>query len=167
MKKMSQVVVTIILLSGFGILALGSGNSNTSGEINQGEGNVDGVIDDTALGDCSIEIKSCRLAKDYEGENVVIVSYGYTNHSDTPTAFNIAVSDNVYQDGVGLNKSYVLEENAAYNSENQSKEIKKDVTLEVEVAYKLNNTTSDITVEVKEFISFNKKVISKSFKITQ
>ena len=66
MKKMSQVVVTIILLSVFGILALGSGNTNTSGEINQGEGNVDGVIDDTALGDCSIEIKSCRLAKDYE-----------------------------------------------------------------------------------------------------
>ena len=127
MKKMSQVVVTIILLSVFGILALGSGNTNTSGEINQGEGNVDGVIDDTALGDCSIEIKSCRLAKDYEGENVVIVTYGYTNHSDTPTAFNIAVSDNVYQDGVGLNKSYVLEENAAYNSENQSKMEEKSV----------------------------------------
>ena len=61
--------------------------------------------------------------------------------------------------------AYILKDSANYDSENQTKAIKKGASLEVEVAYELNDTETDIEVEVKEFISLNDKVISKTFSI--
>ena len=73
--------------------------------------------------------------------------------------------DEAYQDGVGLNKCYVAADSANYDSENQSKKIKKGASLDVEVAYVLNDETTDVVIEVSEFISLNDKVITKTFKI--
>ena len=41
----------------------------------------------------------------------------------------------------------------------------KGATIEVEVAYELNDTTTDIEVEVSELISFNDSMITKTFSI--
>ena len=114
-----------------------------------------------------MEIKSCRLAKDYEGKKVAIVTYTFTNRSDTAQAFFTAVSDAVYQDGVGLNKAYFLDDSANYSEDNQTKEIKKDASIDVEVAYVLNDSDTDLEVEVKEWISLNDDKITKTFKIAQ
>ena len=45
------------------------------------------------------------------------------------------------------------------------KEIKKGASLEVEVAYTLNDSTSEIEVEVKELFSFQNTLITKTFSI--
>ena len=47
------------------------------------------------------------------------------------------------------------------------KEIKKGATLDVEVAYELNDATTDVEIEVKELFSFSEKVITKTFKIAE
>lgn len=151
------------LLLTFGLFALGSGESSTTDD--QGSGNSDVSETKANLGDYNIEIKSCRLATDYEGKKVVIVTYGYTNYSETATSFMTAVTDTVYQNGIGLNKAYVLNDSANYSEDNQTKEIKKDASLDVEVAYELNDETTDIEVEVKEWISFNDSVVTKTFTI--
>ena len=70
-----------------------------------------------------------------------------------------------YQNGVGLNSAFVLDDSANYSSDNQTKEIKKGASIEVEVAYELNDTTSDIEVEVEELFSFDDTVIKKTFSI--
>lgn len=77
-----------------------------------------------------------------------------------------ASNDEVYQNGVGLNGAYFLDDSANYNAENQTKEIKKGASIEVEVAYELNDTTTDIEVEVKELFSFDDTTITKTFSIT-
>ena len=79
--------------------------------------------------------------------------------------FNFAFTDEVFQGGVGLNKAYVLPNSADYSSDNQTKKIKKGSTLEVEAAYELNDTTTDITVEVSELISFSDKKVTRTFSI--
>ena len=66
-----------------------------------------------------------------------------------------------------MNSAYILDDSANYSSDNQTKNIQKGATLDVEVAYMLNDNTTDIVVEVKEFISFNDKKITKTFKIAQ
>ena len=142
-------------------------------KISDGSTNTTEKVDATAtpnqsasnLGNYNIVIDSCRLAEDYSGEPIVIVKYLFTNNDDDPVSFMVAVSDDVFQNGVGLNSCYLVDDSANYSSENQMKEIKKGVTLEVEVAYELNDTTTDIEVEVSEFISFNDKKVTKSFKI--
>lgn len=164
MKKLTSMLIAILLLATFGLFALGSGSSE-GGTEDQGSGSASTETAKANLGDCNVEIKSCRLAEDYSGKKVVIVTYGFTNYADDPASFSVAVEDTVFQDGIGLNEAYMLSDNANYSADNQLKEIKKEATLDVEVAYELNDETTDITVEVSEWLSLSDKTITKTFTI--
>ena len=164
MQKVVSLLLALLLIASFAVFALGSGEDNSS---DQGEGSADkGETVEGAIGDYSVIIDSCRLAKDYEGDAVVIVKYVFSNvNDDDATAFFTAFDETVYQNGVGLNESYFVDDSAKYSSDNQLKEIKKGATLDVEVAYELNDTTTDIEVEVKELFSFDDTTITKTFSI--
>ncbi|MDD4700536.1 MAG: DUF5067 domain-containing protein [Oscillospiraceae bacterium] len=163
MKKIINVLMAAVLLVTFGAFALGSGEST---EKSQNSGTASNVsTDTTSLGDYKVEIMSCRLAKDYSGKDIVIIKYGFTNNDDDSRAFFTAVNTEVFQGGVGLNNSYVTAEDANYSADNQTKEIKTGATLDVEVAYELNDNTTDLDVEVSELISLNKNKITKTFSI--
>ena len=77
----------------------------------------------------------------------------------------MSFDDTVYQNGVGLNESYVLEESANYDSDAHMKEVKKGSSIEIERAYELNDTETDIEVEVKELFGTDNKVVKKTFSI--
>lgn len=166
MKKLISFLLCACLIFTFGIFALGSGESETE---EQGSQKVEAAekpeSSSNKLGDYQLEIKGCRLAKDFEGKDIVIVKYTFTNNSDDATSFTFAFDDNAYQDGIGLNGSYFAADSANYNSDNQTKDIQKGATLDVEVAYELNDTTTDVVVEVSELISFNDDKITKTFSI--
>lgn len=165
MKKVISIVAAMLLLCAFGVFALGSGESDTTTD-DQGSSNAaSDAAADTNLGDYLVEIKSCRLAKDYEGDAVVIVKYGFTNNGDDATSFMVAFEDAAYQGGVGLNEAYVLDDSAEYNADDQTKEIKTGATLDVEVAYELNDETTDVEIEVKELFSFDDSKVTKIFSI--
>ena len=166
MKKI-KLLLSIMLVMTFAFFALGSGEEEN---VSQGTGSVEesDKSDDSSIGDYSVVIDSCRLAKDYEGKDVVIVKYIYTNVADEDaTSFMTAFDETVYQNGVGLNESWFVDDSANYNSDNQTKEIKKGASLDVEVAYELNDTTTDIEVEVKELFSFDDTTVTKTFSIAQ
>ena len=163
MKKI-RIVLSVMLVAMFALFAMGSGDDSTT--VDQGSGSVGGSQAEENIGDYSVEIMSCRLAKDYSGKDVVIVKYLFKNVADDDAvSFMFAFDDNVYQNGVGLNGAFVLDDSANYSSDNQTKEIKKGASIEVEVAYELNDTTSDIEVEVEELFSFDDTVIKKTFSI--
>ena len=178
MKKLN-IVFVILLVAVFFLFAAGSSETQTE---NQGSATVgtagqaaipnetQAPIEeepDGTLGDYSVVIDSCRLAESYDDKPVVIVKYIFTNvKSDEAACFSWTIEDTVYQNGVGLNECYFLEDSANYSMDNQTKEIKKGASIEIEVAYELNDDTTDIEVEVKELISFNNKVITKIFSIT-
>lgn len=165
MKKFS-LLLTVLLVIAFALFALGSGESEVKDQ-GKGKANSEDSVEN-AIGKYSVQIDSCRLAKDYTGKDVVIVKYVFTNVSDKePASFMFAFDDAAFQNGVGLNGAYVLDDSANYNSDNQLKEIKVGASLEVEVAYELNDTTTDVEVEVRELISFNDTVITKTFSITE
>lgn len=169
MKKILSLIITVLLIASFAVFALGSGEdkpeSQNAGD--QGGATVQQTEEDSSsLGDYSVVIDSCRIAKDYEGNKVVIVKYIFTNVNDDDSAsFFVAFDDEVYQNGVGLNEAYILDDSANYSSDNQTKEIKKGASIEVEVAYELDDETSDIEVEVKELFSFDDKTLTKTFSI--
>lgn len=162
------MMLVVCVLFTFAFFALGS-SSDEEGSSSQGSGAADvPKEDETALGDYTVEIDSCRLAKDYEGKPVAIVKYIFTNvNDDDPTAFFIAFEDAAYQNGVGLNKAYFLKDSAKYSADNQTKEIKKGASIDVEVAYELNDKTTDLEVEVKELFSFSDKTLTKTFSIAE
>ena len=119
------------------------------------------------LGKYAVEILGCRLAVDYEGKPVVIVKYSFENVSDSEAvAFIWKVTDKVYQNGMELENAYFLDESADYDSEKKSAEIQKGTKIEVEAAYVLKDTTSDIDVELSRLISLDETVIKKTLSIT-
>lgn len=178
-KRIISVICVLAVLTLFGVFALASSDSGSvedqggdsastkSNVDNQNDGKAETKANSNNLGDYKIEILSCRLATDYEGKEIVIVKYAFTNNAKDAVAFYVAVDTNVFQNGVGLNPCYVANESANYSSDNQSKQIKTGATIEVEVAYELNDTTTDIEVEVTEFVSFNDQKVIKTFKITE
>lgn len=119
----------------------------------------------STLGDYNVVIESCRLATDYEGEPIVIVKYKFTNNGDEPACFAWSLEYDAFQDGVGLNECYFADDSANYSSDNQTKEIKRGTSLSVEVAYELNDSTTDVEIEVSELVSFSNKKITKTFSI--
>lgn len=166
MKKYISLLLAVLMITAFFAFAMGSNSEEPDAD--QGTDSAAGsATADTELGEYSVVIDSCRLAKDYEGKDVAIIKYIYTNNSDTATAFYVAFDDAVFQNGVGLNPSYVVDESADYNSDDQMKEIQKGASLEVEVAYELNDTTTPLDVEVKELISLSDKKITKTFTISK
>lgn len=179
MKKFMSLIVTLLLVASFAVFALGSTEEKTADQgdgekstvsqnvSNQGEESVQQTeADNSSIGDYSVVIDSCRLAKDYQGKKVVIVKYIFTNVDDDEAAsFYVTFDEAVYQNGVGLNEAYVLDDSANYSADNQTKEIKKGATIEVEVAYELNDETTDIEVEVKELFSFEDTTITKTLSI--
>jgi len=174
MKKF-RILLVVLLVAVFFMFAAGS--SSETEISNQGKESVssesdanqnDKTSEDGIIGDYKVIIDSCRLVEDYEDKPVVIVKYIFTNVKDSDSAaFSWAIDDQVYQNGVGLNECYFLEDDTNYSADNQSKEIKQGASIEVEVAYLLNDTTTDIEVEVKELISFNDKLITKTFSIAE
>ncbi len=163
MKKWVSVVLCLSIIVAFGVFALGSGEST---ETDQGaDSATNDATGENTLGEYALEVASCRLAKTYDNKNAVIVKYLFTNNSDDEAAFYTAFDDTVYQNGVGLNAAYVMDDSAKYSADNQTKKIKKGATLEVEVAYELNDTTTDVVVEVERLFSLDESKITKTFSI--
>ena len=167
MKKINALLMAVLIVV-FAVFALGSSDSSDGGQKDQGKENASKETAGQAeIGKYSVVIDGCRLAEDYEGDPVVIVKYVFSNlKDDDAVAFSWAFDDEVYQNGVSLNGAYFLKDTANYSADNQTKEIKKGASIEVEVAYELNDTTTDIEVEVKELFSFDDTTITKTFSIT-
>lgn len=173
--KQTSILLAILLVIAFSVFAIAStedddssasSNANATGETVTSS--TSSSAQDDKLGDYSVAIDSYRLAKDFSGKPVVIVKYIFSNNkNDEPTSFMFAFDDAVFQAGVGLNEAYILDDSAKYSSDNQTKEIKKGASLEVEIAYELNDTTTDIEVEVKELWSFSDKTLTKTFSIKE
>jgi uncharacterized protein YxeA len=165
MKRLLAILLALVLILTFGAFALGSGESGTDNQNKEDSSAAAKDENKNNLGDYNIEIKSSRLTTDYAGKPVIVITYSYTNNSDDPTAFYIAVEDLAFQNDIGLNETFMVKDGDPYNADNQRKEIKKGATLDVEVAYDLNDTTTPVEVEVTELISLNDYKVTKTFEI--
>ena len=160
---MKKTLILLILTMGlFGSLSCGEA-TNTQ---NQGTGTATpNASSNSSLSNYSVIIESCRLSKDFQDNPIVIVKYKFTNNDNEPASFTWSIDHKVYQNGIGLNECYFVDDSANYSSDNQTKELKQGATLEIEVAYELNDTVTNIEVEVSELFSFNGKKIQKTFSI--
>lgn len=164
MRKTTAFLLTLLVIAAFAIFAMGSASTEETTDLGTGE-SAKKESDKAEIADCSVDIKSCRLAEDFQGKPVVIVTYSFTNNKDEAKSFMLAFEHEVYQNGVGLNESWVLAESANYSADNQTKKIQKGASLEVEVAYELNDTATDISVEVSALFSFDDSKVTKTFPI--
>ena len=168
MKKSLSTTLSIVFILVFALFGIASSSSEDSGEAqnNNGEEQVQtNPTSDDTLGDYVVKIKSARMTKTYDGKAAIVITYAFTNNNSEPQAFSYAIEDAVFQNGIGLNEAYFLTDNDNYSSDNQIKEIKQGSTLNVDVAYELNDSTSDIEVELSEYFSLTDEKITKTFSL--
>lgn len=126
-------------------------------------------VEDTsvgALGDYTFSINNYVLAKDYEGNPVIIVDFDFTNNGEEATSFMVAGIATAFQDGVELENAIIMDADT-YNADNYMKEIKTGATLNVQQAWVLDSDTSPVEVELEEFISFSGDKLTKTFEISE
>lgn len=114
------------------------------------------------VGDYYIKIDSAKKGKDYSGNDVLIVTYIWTNNSDEEQMFSTAFHITAYQDGIECDSFVFVDE---IDSNKSLTNIKPGVSYEVQDAYALNGN-GDVVIEVKEWFSFDDEVkVSKTFSI--
>jgi hypothetical protein len=158
-KKWWFWLIAIVVVIGI-IGAAGGSDTDTSVSTNPVTDIAETMAPVDSIDNLQCEIVSATLGgKTYDGKPTVVVTYQFTNNSTEPAAFYTSFTDTVYQNGIECERSYNLEET------NEDKEIKPGATIEVVLDYELNDTTSDIEVEIAGWLSWDENVISKTFKI--
>lgn len=140
MKKILSSILAVVLLCVFSLFALGSLEKEE----------VD--VTDNVVADYAVDIGGYRIVKDYNGADIIIIKYSFTNNSDDAKSFSNAINETVFQGGIELDETFVLlSEGMNYNFyDNKSKKIKSGMTVDIEAAYKLNDTTTELEIEIKD-----------------
>lgn len=114
------------------------------------------------LGAYHVEIKSAKLAEDYDGNPAIIVTYSWTNNSDETTSAMVSIGEKAFQDGVQLDTAFIMD-STAFDADSGMKEIRPGTTIDVQCAFLLTSETSTVEVELTEWISFSDDMVTMDF----
>ena len=119
--------------------------------------------EETAASDYAVTIDSARVGTDYSDDPCIFITYTFTNVSDEDAAaFTTSVHPEVYQDGVQCETAFADTDGGG----NSMTKVKMGSSIEVVCAYELQNTTSDVEVEVEELFSWDDvKLATRTFQI--
>lgn len=166
LKKLG-VLGFITLLS---VVMVACGSSSSSDKDNSKEKESEKteekkVTDSGDLGDYTVKIHDgFELAKDYNGKDVIVLTYDFTNNSDDNQSFMFAISDKVFQNGIGLESAVMSTDSPELK--NRSTDIQPGASVTVKVGYLLQDTTSPVSVEAKELISLkDDEKLTKEFNL--
>lgn len=163
-----------IVLIGVGILVIGGVLANmwsdskeelqdkkettTSKVVKKQESEVPTETDSGDLGNYHVAIKELTLAKDYNGEDVGVIEYEFTNNSDKNAMFLTSITTKAFQNGIALQLAIMTETGYV----DSMTEIQPGVTLNLKVPYKLTDMTTPISVEATKLFS-DKVKLTKEF----
>ncbi|MBR4242209.1 MAG: DUF5067 domain-containing protein [Eubacterium sp.] len=165
-KKRLIILGVIVLLIIIGI-AIGSSGGNDEKEtttaaqvtVSQNDNNVSSDVEaeedektDGTIGDYVCIVKKAKICKNWEGKDAVKITYYFTNNSKEAASFDIALSDEVYQDDIQLESTFISSDDDDWGVDVK---IKPGKTKEVSKVYLLRDKKTDLEVEISELISFN------------
>lgn len=105
------------------------------------------------LGDVEVTIEDAKVI-DYDGVPVAIVSFKYKNNGSTPAPFTGKLNVQAYQDDSRL-ASLVVTGVEGVTMLALSENVEKGDTITVQTAYRLNDTSTPLDIEVSEFDAAN------------
>lgn len=161
-----NIILTIILYAAMGgallsglsdETAVDSSYTESYDELAAESGADAGNTSDNTVGDYTCVVKGAEVCKDWADKDAVLITYEFTNNSDSAISFDVALDAKAYQDGIGL-ETAILDD----DTDILDVDIKPGVTKEVKKAYVLRDTSTEIEIEISELISFSDdKIITK------
>ena len=156
-KKKKWIIIAVVAVVIILIAVIASGGSDDCSSEDSTASAVTSAVSaeseekaNDTVGDFKCVVKGAKLCKDLTGKDAVLITYEFTNNSDSAVSFDVALDARAYQDGVGL-ETAILDEDTDY----LDVDIKPGVTKEVKKAYNLRDTSTEIEIEVSELISFS------------
>ena len=116
------------------------------------------------LGDYTVEIGDAFMATDWEGNPALVVTYTWTNNSDSATSAMSALYDKAFQDSVQLEIA-MMDVVEGYDSGASMLEVQPGGTHTYQQAYVCTSTTSPVQVTVEELFG-DGTTAEKTFDIT-
>lgn len=157
MKKILTLLMALTLI--FALAACGGSDGESEGSTaDEPKDSSSGTI-----GDFDVTIKGAMKAQNYEGKDVLVVMYDWTNNDDEAKMADVVFMDSAYQDGVQLEISYV--ELDGHDGDSASKKIQPGTTLEVCRAFVLTND-SPVDYEIEEWLGNGDK-LTKTFDLAE
>lgn len=169
-KNKKKLIILGVVIAVIIVIAAASGSgSNDDTKTSSNETTVSSVdaekkeTDENTIGDFKCVVKGAKITKDWEGKDAVLITYEFTNNSDSPISFDGALDDKLYQDGIEL-------ESAILSNDEEAKlidtvDLKPGITKEVKKAYSLRNKKSEIEVEIQEIFSFSDDMIKTTINL--
>lgn len=118
------------------------------------------------LGNYHVKIVSAtKSTADYQGKDTIIVTYEWTNNSDSATSFAAALNAHVYQNGVGLDVAIYTDIPQGYDVNSELTSVQAGATQDVTIAYTLSDT-SDVTVEVTDLLTISGAKVAHTYSLS-
>ena len=156
------IIVVVVVFAVFWIIGIlgGDGSTDTTADhssTNTVNNTQSADVDSNGnnIGQYKVDLKEARTATDSADNSILIVTYTFTNNSDTAQAFVYAIDDTAYQNGVELGPVWTSYGIDGLDFDAKSKEIKPGVSLDVQCAYELNDETTDVEIELQRFASLS------------
>ena len=105
-----------------------------------------------------ISIDGVRLAQDWEGNEIAVVAYTWTNNSEDTTSFATALYAKVFQNGVECDNLVLADD---IDNDGYMADVKPGGTVSFEHGYAIKDH-SEITVEVTELFSLSKDILAEA-----
>lgn len=167
-KKKIILIIFAVLLAIIVIAAVSSGDDDDSKSTSSTTSTSSGVKveeKDTPkgqIGDYVCVVKKAEKCKNYDGKPAVKITYEFTNNSNDSQSFDLALTDNVYQDGIGLEDAFFTGEDEDMGIDVK---IKPGVTKEVRKIYLLKDENADLEIEIGQAFSFSDETITEIVKL--
>lgn len=114
---------------------------------------VEWLADSGTLGDSEVAIRGAKMVWDDDGNAAMVITYGWTNHSQYRTYSFSMVNERAYQSGIKLPYAY-LDDVKIYDPETSVREVRPGVTVEVQAAYVLADPDQTVEFELTENLGY-------------
>ena len=109
------------------------------------------------IGDYVVTVQSIGKGTDYEGNNILVINYDFTNNSDTEQMASFAVNFTAYQNGIETD-SFLMSDDIDLGI--GQKKIKPGTTITGVQTGAVLEDDSVLTIELDELISFDEVVFT-------
>lgn len=158
-KKRKKVWIILGIIAAIIVIAsIVSGSGGSDDDVSNANENTEDSIsaeknesEAGSIGDYVCTISSAETCKNWEGKDSVKITYSFTNNSSDAQSFDLALTDEVYQDGIGLESSFISSD----DDWGVDVKIKPGTTKEVSKVYILRDHSTQLEVEISEWISFS------------
>jgi len=159
-------IAAIVLLLSLFLTACG-GTTPEGGSADSGKVSGTEQVGEGTVGKYTVKFTDAALAKDYDGKDVIIVSYDFTNNDEETTSAMVSLVVKAFQDGVELERAYFLDGADGYDADNIMKDLKTGATLNCQEAYILSSMSSPVEVEAKASFSFSDEKVTYTYQLAE